>query len=1190
MSEGKFVHLYVHTDCSIRDGLMDAKKVVSAAKELGMEAVAVTDLMNQCNAVKLYECGLAAGVKPLFGIELNVLDDTRRNAGDERIFRVKLYAVNTAGYRNIVELQSGAYLEGAPAHVFRVRLSRLKDYSDGVIMLTGGLAGDLAGFLLAGRDDLFDRRLAYYRECYPGRLYFEISRCGLADEEKYIRAVLPKAAALGLPVVAVNPVMFRNREDFEIHRVRVAIQEKVTINDDKWIHPYTPDMYMRPAEEMTELFADVPEAAENTLQIARRCNVDLRLGINCLPKFPTGDLTDGEYLRREARRGLEERLEVLFPDPAEREAKRVRYRERLESELEVIVPMDFAGYFLIVMDFIRWSKNNGIPVGPGRGSGAGSLVAYAIGITDIDPLPYDLLFERFLNSERVSMPDFDVDFCMDNRGRVIEYVASKYGKSSVSQIITFGTLAAKASIKSVCRALGKSYTFGDKLSKMIMSRPDVTLRATLGLDEKKGEYRVQEFVDRYENDEECRYVTDIALRLEGVTTSHGKHAAGVVIAPTVITDFAPLMCDESGGDAKTQFDKHDVEEAGLVKFDFLGLRTLTVIRWAVDMVNRRLAAAGGGKIDISRIDYRDARAFELLRSGATTGVFQLESQGMRELIRKMRPDCFEDMIALVALYRPGPLGSGMVDNFVARKRGAEPIAYPHPDFQHESLKPILGPTYGIIVYQEQVMQIVQVLAGYSLGSADILRRAMGKKQPEVMKKHRATFAEGVERKGLVSEDTAMKIFDQVEKFAMYGFNKSHSAAYALVTLQTLWLKAHYPAEFMAAMMTSEKADAEKIEMFVNECRRMNIPVDPPDINRGETFFTVDDRGHIVFSLSAVKGVGDLPVEAIMEERRRGPFASMFDLCRRVDSRSMSRRILEALIVSGALDSIGPTRDHKGRSTMLNSVDLALNLCNSTSKDRAGGFIDMFAEAEPEFRDPAYLEARPFSERELAEGETATLGLCLTFDPLERYLGELDYLGATRIASVAAPAAGFGPECPAAVLAGVLIELRRARTKNGDPLMSGVIMDDTGRATFTLWRENIGRFEDKLALNTLVVIGGRTGYDAKMSMKKIFPDTVETVAEAREKRARAIRVNLRREQLGDRRVLEGIRSAAAEGAGPVRLELAVDGGGAVMTFPTMFRVAPDDALIDALGDVTGNRAEVVYGGGRDGAAAARGAWD
>ena len=1175
MSDSRFVHLYVHTDYSMCDGLMDVKKVVNTAKNLGMDAVSITDLMNQCNAVKLYECGMGSGVKPIFGIELNVYDDTKKNATEKFFFRIKLYAINLTGYRNIVDLQSYGYQQGALDHVFRVNLSWLKKYSDGVIMLSGGLNGDLAKFLLAGREDLYQKRLSYYKECFPNRLYFEISRAGLPDEEEYIGIVLQKSLADNVPVVATNPVMFAVREEFEIHRVRVAIQDKVTIHNSKWVHPYTDNMYMRSPEEMCELFKDIPEAVENTLQIARRCNVELSLGTNYLPKFPTGDLSDAEYLRKEAYKGLDERLAVIYPDEKEREKNKPRYLERLEIELNVIITMDFPGYFLIVMDFIQWSKNNNIPVGPGRGSGAGSLVAYAIKITDFDPLPYDLLFERFLNPERVSMPDFDVDFCMDNRGKVIEYVASKYGRNSVSQIITFGTLAAKASVKSVCRALGKSYSFGDNLSKLIMTKPDVSLKATLGRDPKKEEYRVQEFIDKYENDEEYRYIIDIALKLEGVTTSHGKHAGGVVISPTVISDFAPLMCDEEGGDFKTQFDKHDVEEAGLVKFDFLGLRTLTVIHWAVDMITKRLKQRNEAAVDISRIDLKDELSFELLRSAETTAVFQLESNGMRELIKKMQPDCFEDMIALVALYRPGPLGSGMVDNFVDRKRGNEPIAYPHPDFQHEDLKPVLGPTYGIIVYQEQVMQIVQVLAGYSLGSADILRRAMGKKQPEVMAKHRVTYAEGVEKKGIISVDKAMKIFDQVEKFAMYGFNKSHSAAYALVTLQTLWLKAHYPAEFMAAMMSSEKANAEKIEVFVNECRRLKIPVDPPNINEGETFFIVNDQGHIVFSLSAVKGVGDLPVEAIMAERRNGPFKNIFDLCRRVDNRHLSRRVLEALIKSGALDKIGPSRSPKDRSTLLSSLDLALNLCSASSKEKQSGYIDMFADVAVEFKDPDYQFSRPFSDQELLQGEVETLGLYLTIDPLSRYLSEIDYFHVSKISAVVPSYGGFGSERPVATVAGILIELKRSVTSKGDHLLRGVVMDNTGRMVFTLWRDQISKFEDKLFLNTLVVVSGRIGYDEREKMKKIFIDRVETITSMREKLAMAMRLYIKTSQLADRSIFEKVKNMVQGQRGNVRLELAIDNGSSIMSVPTQYYVTPEDSLIDTLEYYVNNKVEMIY---------------
>ena len=635
-----------------------------------------------------------------------------------------------------------------------------------------------------------------------------------------------------------------------------------------------------------------------------------------------------------SREGLEERLLILFPDPADREIKRVEYDERLQIELDVINQMGFPGYFLVVMEFIQWSKDNDIPVGPGRGSGAGSLVAYALKITDLDPLEFDLLFERFLNPERVSMPDFDVDFCMDRRDEVIEHVSDMYGREAVSQIITFGTMAAKAVIRDVGRVLGHPYGFVDRISKLIPPTPGMTLEQAF-----IEEPRLPEL---YDGDQEVRDLIDMARRLEGVTRNAGKHAGGVVIAPTKITDFAPVYCDAEGNNPVTQFDKNDVEYAGLVKFDFLGLRTLTILQWAVNMTNERLRKEGKPLVDITQIPLVDKQSYDMLMKAETTAVFQLESRGMKDLIRRLQPDCFEDMIALVALFRPGPLQSGMVDNFIDRKRGREAISYPDATWQHESLKPILEPTYGIILYQEQVMQIAQVLSGYSLGGADLLRRAMGKKKPEEMAKQRDTFQNGAAANG-VDPELAMKIFDLVEKFAGYGFNKSHSAAYALVSYQTLWMKAHFPAEFMAAVMSADMDNTDKIVTLVDECENMKLKLIPPDVNSGLYKFNVNEQGHIVYGIGAIKGVGEGPIEAIIEARNAGgAFYDLFDFCARVDLKRLNRRVIEKLILSGAMDKLGPHR-----ASLMATLEEAMKAAEQHAKAQAVGQNDLFGLLAPE---------------------------------------------------------------------------------------------------------------------------------------------------------------------------------------------------------------------------------------------------
>ncbi|WP_229310121.1 DNA polymerase III subunit alpha, partial [Vibrio cholerae] len=785
MSDPKFIHLRIHSDFSMVDGLSKVPPLVKKVAAMGMPAMALTDFTNLCGLVKFYSTAHNCGVKPIIGADFTLQSE---EFGDE-LTKLTLLAKNNVGYKNLTLLISKAYLRGHVQHQPVIDKAWLVEHAEGLIVLSGGKSGEVGRALLKGNQQQVERCIEFYQTHFADHFYLELIRTGRADEESYLHFALDVAEQYDLPVVATNEVVFITEESFEAHEIRVAIHDGYTLEDPRRPKNYSPKQYLRSEAEMCELFADIPEALANSVEIAKRCNVTVRLGEYFLPNFPTGGMAIEDFLVMKSREGLEERLEFLFPDPEVRAKRRPEYDERLQVELDVINQMGFPGYFLIVMEFIQWSKDNDIPVGPGRGSGAGSLVAYALKITDLDPLEYDLLFERFLNPERVSMPDFDVDFCMDKRDQVIDHVAEMYGRDAVSQIITFGTMAAKAVIRDVGRVLGHPFGFVDRISKLVPPDPGMTLEKAF-----IAEPALQEL---YDADEEVKELIDKCRILEGCTRNAGKHAGGVVISPTAITDFAPIYCDAEGNFPVTQFDKNDVETAGLVKFDFLGLRTLTIIDWALGLVNPRLKKAGKPPVRIEAIPLDDARSFRNLQDAKTTAVFQLESRGMKELIKRLQPDCFEDIIALVALFRPGPLQSGMVDNFIDRKHGREAISYPDEKWQHESLKEILEPTYGIILYQEQVMQIAQVLSGYTLGGADMLRRAMGKKKPEEMAKQRAVFQEGAEKNG-VDGELAMKIFDLVEKFAGYGFNKSHSAAYALVSYQTLWLKTHYPAEFMAA--------------------------------------------------------------------------------------------------------------------------------------------------------------------------------------------------------------------------------------------------------------------------------------------------------------------------------------------------------------------------------------------------------
>ncbi|HKE46707.1 MAG TPA: DNA polymerase III subunit alpha, partial [Rhodanobacteraceae bacterium] len=780
----EFIHLHVHSEYSLTDSTIRVGDLVDACVREGMPAVALTDQSNLFALVKFYKAAEAAGIKPIAGCDLWIAERDERAPPQ----RLTVLCQNRAGYLNLSRLLSRAYATHRHGENALVHIDWLGEASEGLIVLAGR-ESDIGRLLIGGRDDAARVRAEWLRERFPDRLYLEATRTHKATEEAFLDGALALGATLDLPLVASNDVRFLHRDDFEAHEARVCIHAGRVLADPKRPRDYTAEQYLKSPEQMAALFKDLPELALNSVELAKRCNLELSFGKYFLPAFPVpSDHTLASFIRDNARAGLADRLSKHPPAAG---FAREDYEKRLEIELDVIVQMGFPGYFLIVADFINWAKQHDIPVGPGRGSGAGSLVAYALGITDLDPLQFDLLFERFLNPERVSMPDFDVDFCMEGRDRVIRYVAEKYGRERVSQIITYGTMAAKAVVRDVGRVLGMSYGYVDRIAKLVPFELGITLDDALT--------KEPELKRLYESEEEIRNLIDLARSLEGLTRNAGMHAGGVVIAPSVLTDFAPLYCEEGSTSVVTQFDKDDVEAAGLVKFDFLGLRTLTIIDWAVASINRIRASQGEPPLDINAIPMDDAPTYALLKACRTTAVFQLESRGMKDLIRRLQPDCFEDIVALVALFRPGPLQSGMVDDFINRKHGRieGPIDYLHPD-----LKPTLLATYGVILYQEQVMQIAQVLAGYTLGGADLLRRAMGKKKPEEMAKQRSIFIDGAVARG-VRQQQAAEIFDLMEKFAGYGFNKSHSAAYALLSYQTAYLKAHYPAAFMAAVLSAD---------------------------------------------------------------------------------------------------------------------------------------------------------------------------------------------------------------------------------------------------------------------------------------------------------------------------------------------------------------------------------------------------
>lgn len=1104
-----FVHLRLHTEYSLVDGLVRIKPLVKTLAGMGMPAVAVTDQNNMCSLVKFYKASMGTGIKPICGADLWLSNKDPENP----LSRISLLVMNAVGYRNLTELISRGFIDGQRNGQIIIEREWVAEAAEGLIMLSAAKEGEIGIALLSGDLQEAETLAREWMAVFPDRFYLEVQRTNRPNDEEQLHAAVALADKIGAPLVATNDVRFIKREDFEAHETRVCIGEGRALDDPRRSKNYSDQQYLKSAEEMAELFSDLPEALENTVEIAKRCNIEVKLGKHFLPDYPIPDgMTIDEYFRKVSFDGLDERLSVLLPKDTteDYEAKRQVYVDRLNFELDIIIQMGFPGYFLIVMDFIQWAKSNGVPVGPGRGSGAGSLVAYVQKITDLDPLAYDLLFERFLNPERVSMPDFDVDFCMDGRDRVIDYVAEKYGRNAVSQIITFGSMAAKAVVRDVARVQGKSYGLADRLSKMIPFEVGMTLEKA---------YEQEEILrDFIKVDEEAAEIWEMARKLEGVVRNVGKHAGGVVIAPTKLTDFSPIYCDEAGDGLVTQFDKDDVEAAGLVKFDFLGLRTLTIIKWAMETINREQVKKNLPDVNIDFIPLDDKKTYELLQKAETTAVFQLESRGMKELIKKLKPDCLEDLIALVALFRPGPLQSGMVDDFINRKHGRAELAYPHPDYQYDGLRPVLAPTYGIILYQEQVMQIAQVMAGYTLGGADMLRRAMGKKKPEEMAKQRGGFIEGCANNG-IDADLAGNIFDLVEKFAGYGFNKSHSAAYGLVSYQTAWLKTHHPAPFMAAVLSADMHNTDKVVVLIEEVRSMKLRLDAPDVNSSDFKFTVNNDGRIVYGLGAIKGVGEGPVEAIVEARAEGgPFKDLFDFCSRVDLKRINKRTLDALIRSGALDRLGPhfhdeikayqANIDRNRAVLLSALEEAVKAAEQTARTADSGHADLFGGVFVEEDADVYANHRKAKELTLKErlkGEKDTLGLYLTGHPIDEYEGEIRRFARQRIVDLK-------PARDTQTVAGMIIALRVMKNKKGDKMGFITLDDRSGRIEASLFADAFHSAQSLLQTDAMVVVEGEVSNDDFSGGLRLRVKRVMSMEDARTNLAESLRLKVHTEAL------------------------------------------------------------------------------
>ena len=1074
----RFVHLGIHTEFSITEAIVRVPDLIKAAVNEEMPALALTDLSNLHAAVKFYGKCLGQGIKPILGSVL------RLNDADHR---VTLLSMNNHGWRNLTELVSRCYIEGQQLNIPCVNKAWILEQADDLILLLG-IQSDVGKMLITSNPQKAEPLLEEWIEKFGNRVYLALTRTDRPDEDAFIAEAVKLAKKYNIGVVAHNDVHFVHREDYEAHEARVCIADGYVLGDNRRPKTYSPEQYFKTTAEMTELFSDIPSAIENSYHIAKRCNVTLQLGKYFLPDYPIPDgHTIDTYFAHLSKQGLEERLNVLYPVTQRDEdwaEIRKPYDERIEYEINIINSMGFPGYFLIVMDFIQWSKNNGVPVGPGRGSGAGSLVAYSLKITDLDPLRYELLFERFLNPERVSMPDFDVDFCIAGRDKVIDYVARTYGRDAVSQIATFGTMAAKGAIRDVARVLGKSYGLADRISKLIPTKP-----LGLSLEESiEAEPQLKDVVTNPSNPDydDASEIWEMALKLEGITRNTGKHAGGVVIAPTKITDFSAVMCDADGTARVAQYDKDDVESAGLVKFDFLGLRNLTVIEDAVQNINKRIQA--DTPLDIAHIPLDDKDAYLVFANANTTAVFQFESVGMKKMLKEARPSKFEEIIAFVSLYRPGPMD--LIPDFIHRMHGGE-FEYLHP-----LLEGVLEPTYGIMVYQEQVMQAAQYCAGYTLGGADLLRRAMGKKKPEEMVKQRQIFIEGAAKKD-IDAATANHIFDYMEKFAGYGFNKSHAAAYALVAYQTAWLKAHYPAEFLAAVMSSEMQNTDNVVFLIDDCRHNGLEVLPPSVNMSLYHFHASDERTIVYGLGAIKGVGEQAMQSVIDSRQKeGPYRDLFDFCHRIDLKKINKRTLEALIRAGALDCLGIER-----SSLMAQLPEAVQAAEQARSNRETGIMDLFGEVEEVQRKPA-KPVKPWSDEVRLKGEKDTLGLYLTGHPIDVYRNELKAFIPSKINELTPTRRGV-----TTVFAGLVVDVANFPNR-----MVVTLDDGTARIEVSANHERFQRFKDIVQTEKVVVIEGeiyeREGFDRPMGrLTKAF-----SLNEIRQKRANSIQIHLHAEHL------------------------------------------------------------------------------
>jgi len=1153
MQPQDFVHLHLHSEYSLSDGIIRIEDLIDRSSEYKFPAVALTDLTNLFGLVKFYRIAREKGIKPIVGCEIRLIKDEGSN-GAPFVLLVK----NKKGYTNLTKLVSKAYIEGQETGNPLVKIEWLADYSEGLIALSGGQNGHIGQALLLKNYNLAEKRVDYFKNIYGDDFFIEVQRIGREDEEQYNLLAINLAEELAIPIVATNDVRFlrpidpddESPSDFEAHEARVCIQKGETLSDSTRKKEYLEEQYFSSGEEMIKKFSDIPEAIENTVLISKKCNLELELGEFYLPDFEVpGEITTKDHLRKKAKEGLETRVEEISKSVNSYEIDNKIYVERLNYELDMICKLGFEGYFLIVADFVNWAQKNEIPVGPGRGSGAGSITAYALGITAIDPIKYDLLFERFLNPDRVSNPDFDIDFCMEGRGRVLDYVTEKYGKDSVAQISTRGTMAAKMVIRDVVRTLGKPVFFANQLTEAI---PDV-----LGISLKEA-YKDKEFKAVIDSSEESKEVFEMSLKLEGLSRSVGTHAAGVVIAPTALTDFTPLIVDQERGTVATQFDMGDVESAGLVKFDFLGLKTLTVIDRSLQRIN------GKGKkdpIDINNLPLNDKETFSLLQRGLTTGVFQLESRGMKEYLKQLKPNDFEDIVSMNALYRPGALGMNMVDSYIDRKHGREEVTY-----GHESVKKVLSSTYGVIVYQEQVMQIAQELSGFSLGQADILRRAMGKKKKDEMEKMRKDFIDGAVNKK-VNKRYAENLFDQIEQFAGYGFNRCHSVPYALIAYQTAWLKAHYPSEFMSSTLSAELDSTDRIQMFVDDCRSIGLEVLKPDINLSLFEFQDLDEKTILYGLGAIKGIGESLVNSIISAREKGSFKDLYDFCIRVGSNRLNKRTVTTLIGSGAMDSIGD------RKKLYNLIDPILKKAEQSQERSESQIQDLFNDDLSEEKE-IDLKGRKEEDFDILANEWSSLGFYLESHPIEGKREEVRKMCGLFISELE-------EATHKQRVAGMLMHLNVRQGRHGRYAFA-TLDDSTSRLEISVWSEAFDTYRSVLKKGQIIVVEGvieKDSYsgDRNNPSYKMVAERILSFDQARKEFIKFIKISVNKDFKEVDYLTSQLREMSSNGSGsPVVISYSGDKARADIELPKELTVNIDDVSYRSLESICGKgNVDLVY---------------